>query len=150
MSFDLYLLPLKFWQGSRAAEKMLERLDSGGLAKPIARIDVRTAAGVLRSMEPRYETFDIDYAEIARLERITPEEAKAKYAYVELNGPEDVHPPLAQFIFHRDHVEVHWYDGTSEEEMFRYLAAIARQAGLSLFDPQAGKVYRLDRHGAFA
>ena len=100
-------------------------------------------------MEPRYTPFDVDYAEIARFEEITVDEAKARYAYVELNGPEDVHPPLAQFTFHRNHVAVHWYDGTSEQEMFRYLAAIARHAGLSLFDPQDGNVYRLNRRGEF-
>ena|SRR2546421_1042524 len=150
MSFDLYLLPFRFWQGSRAAERLLERLDSDGSARQLARVDVRTAADVLRSMEPRYTPFDIDYVEIARFAKISLGEAKAKYAYVELNGPKEVHPPLAQFIFYRNHVEVHWYDGTSEQEMFRYLAAIARHAALSLFDPQDGKTYRLNRRGEFA
>lgn len=150
MSFDLYLLPLKIWQGSRAAESLLERLDSGDSGKPLARVDVRTAADVLRSMEPRYTPFDIDYAEIAKFERITPDEARTKYAYVELNGPKDVHPPLAQFTFHRNHVEVHWYSGTSEQEMLSYLAAIARHTGLSLFDPQDGKTYRLNWRGELA
>jgi hypothetical protein len=150
MSLDLYLLPLRFWQRSRAAEKLLERLDTDGSTAQVARVDVRTAADVLRSMEPRYTPFDIDYGEIAKFEKITPEQAKTRYAYVELNGPEDVHPPLAQFVFYRNHVVAHWYDGTSEQDMFRYLAAIARHAGLSLFDPQDGKVYRLKGRGDFA
>jgi hypothetical protein len=149
MSFDLYLMPLRFWQRSRAAEKLLERLDLGGTNAEVARVDVRTAAEVLRSMEPRYTPFNIDYAAIAKFEKITPEQAKAKYAYIELNGPDDVHPPLAQFTFYRNHVVAHWYDGTSEQDMFRYLAAIARFASLSLFDPQGGKVYRLNSRGDF-
>lgn len=149
MSVDLYLLPLKFWQGPKAAEKLLERLDNGESRKPLASVDVRTAADVLRKLEPRYEPFDIDYAEIARFEKISVEVAKAKYGYVELNGPEDVHPPLAQFTFYRNHVVVHWYNGTNQAEMFRYLKAISKHTGLKLFDPQDRRVYRLGRHGEF-
>jgi hypothetical protein len=149
MSFDLYLLPLKFWQGPRAAAKLLDRLDGGRSDKQMASVDVRTCADLLRQLEPRYQSFDIDYAEIARFEKIPVEDAKAKYAYVELNGPEDVHPPLAQFTFYRNHVAVHWYGGTSEEAMFRYLTAISKHTGLKLFDPQDGRVYRLNRHGVF-
>lgn len=150
MSFDLYLLPLKFWQGPRAAGRLLESLDVESSAKQLAAVDVRTASDVLRAMEPRYTPFDIDHVEIAKFEKISVEEAKAKYSYVELNGPEDVHPPLSQFTFFRNHVAAHWYDGTSEQEMFNYLAAIARHAGLCLFDPQGGKTYRLNRRGEFA
>jgi hypothetical protein len=144
MSFDLYLLPLKFWQGSAAVEKLLERSHSG---KQLTSIDVRSAAGVLGALEPRYTPFRLNYAEIARFAKISVDEAMAKYAYVQLNGPEDA--DLAQFVFYRNHVEVHWYGGTSESDMFLYLGAIAKHAGLSLFDPQDGKVYRLNRNGEF-
>jgi hypothetical protein len=114
-----------------------------------ASIDVRAAAHVLRKLEPRYQPFDLDYVEIARLENISAQVAEAKYNYVEMDGPDDVTPPLAQFIFYANHVVVHWYSGTSEQDMFRFLKALCLYAGLSLFDPQDEKIYRLNSSGEF-
>ena len=59
------------------------------------------------------------------------------------------HPTIAQFVFYRNYVEIHWSDATSEEEMNRYLKAICKRTGLMVYDPQNEKVYRLDRHGEF-
>jgi hypothetical protein len=149
MSFDLYLVPLKPTDDFEAAMATFERLESNG-PNTSASSDVRTAAELLRKLDPRYTPFALDHDEIARFEGISVADAKERYNYVELNGPEDADEPLAQFTFHRDHIVVHWYSGTTEEEMFGYLKAISRQTGLSLVDPQAGKVYRLDANGEFA
>ena len=148
MSFDLYLLPLQPTDGIEAAVELCERLGSGDSDPRAAAIDVRTAADVLLDLDPRCSLFALKYSEIARFENITIDEAKRRYDYVELNGPEDG-PSLAQFVFYASHVVVHWYSGTSEEEMFRYLAAICRHTGQTLIDPQSGQIHRLGRDGNF-
>jgi hypothetical protein len=149
MSFDLYLLPLNSADDADTVMQLFEQSETGEPDGIQASVDVRTAGNVLRTLEPRYEPFDVDYAEIARSENISTEEAKAKYSYNEMNGPEDAKPPLAQFIFYPNYVIVHWYSGTSEPDMFRYLKGICKYAQLSLFDPQDEKIYRLDSRGEF-
>ena len=76
-------------------------------------------------------------------------DAQARYNYVQMNGPEDADKALAQFTFYVDRVIVHWYDGTTETDMFNYLEEICRKTGLSLVDPQDGRVYRLGSNGEF-
>jgi hypothetical protein len=150
VSFDLYLLPLKPNDDADTAMEMLERVESGDAAGQFAALDVRTASDVLQRLEPKYTAFPLDHNEISKAMNISVADAKSRFNYVEMNGPEDADPPLAQFTFHRNGVVVHWYGGTTESEMFSYLKAIAKQAALSLLDPQDGKVYRLNASGEFA
>jgi hypothetical protein len=143
MSYDLFLLRLKADDDIAAALQSLESIDS--VSSATEGLDVRSAADVLERIEPRYRRFSLDYAEIARFENISINDAKSRYNYVELDGPPD--SAMAQFIFHPHHVDVHWYSGTSEEEMLVYLKALCAHAGLSVVDPQSNKILRLDVSG---
>src|SRR5215472_15931769 len=112
MSVGIYLLPLRETDDFDTAMALLDALDPKDPDYAYA-IDAREAAQTILQLDPRYRPFEKDFASIAKYERITEEEARARRDSVELNGKADDGRPLAQFHFDRYHVVIHWYDGTS-------------------------------------
>jgi hypothetical protein len=145
MSTDLYLMRLRPDTDFDDAMAILDRMEEGAAGSTAG--DAREAAQTLMALDPRFRPFAMDYAAIAQYEGISEAEARRRYDHVELDGPEELR--LAQFIFYRSHVVIHWYSGTSEEDMDSYLKALCDTWGFALIDPQGGEVYRLGPDGEF-
>lgn len=100
----------------------------------------------LTQFNPRLETFEFDYDEIARLTTTTIEEAKNRFDHIELNTPDG---DLAiQMTVYDNHVYInvpYWYKGEQARELFQYLISyikiISETAGYFVFDPQIGEVF---------
>jgi hypothetical protein len=149
MSFDLYLLPL---QQTDDFDTAMSLLDALGRKDPeyAYELDAREAAQAILQLDPRYQPFKKDFVAIAKYEQITEEEARLRHDSVELNGTADDGQPLAQLHFHRYHIVIHCYSGTSADELDRYVIALCAATGLAAVDPQAGNVWRLQEDGTLA
>jgi hypothetical protein len=106
-------------------------------------LDARDAAQTILRLDPRYRAFQKNFAEIAKHEKITEEEARRRHDSVELNGRDNHGQSLAQFHFHRYHIVLHCYSGTSPDELDRYVIELCRATGLAAVDPQESNVWRL-------
>jgi hypothetical protein len=145
MSFDLYIFDLEAGPDelSRAHERMLALNSTwnnpGSLDSDKERMK-QVLAGLIMAANPLYTPFDIDHKAIANWQKITEDEAKTRYRYVELDGPPD--KKMAQIVLHDDWVTIHWYSGTNRDEMIQYLRLLCTETGWAVYDPQAGKVDR--------
>ena len=141
VSFDLYLLRLPKGSTADAAMEFIAELESGvrvSSRKP----DRHEIVKLLLGMDSRYELFQKDYAEIAKFEGISAQEARDRDDSVELNGEADG-KPLTQFIIYDDRIVVHWYSGTNDPEMIRLLEALCQETGYTVVDPQSGTLMDL-------
>ena len=135
MSYDLYLLPLNDNATADDANALLESLDGNG--DPALQQQIVNA---LMTHDPRLLPFDRDFAAIAEFEGTTVDEAKLKWGSTELNGPDDA--KLAQFQISGNSACIHWYSGTTPEEMQQYLEIICRVSGFAVYDPQEMTIRR--------
>jgi hypothetical protein len=149
MSFDLYLLPLQHADDFDAAMALLDALDRKD-SEYAYELDARDAAQTILQLDPRFRRFEKNFVQIAESEGVTEEEARLRHDSVEVNGRGDDGQPLAQFQFHRFHVVIHCYPGTSADELDQYVIALCAATGLSAVDPQEGKVWRLQKDGTLA
>lgn len=146
MSFDIYLIPLQPIDDFESAMLIFDSLDKG-FAAPKFEGDARLAADVIMQLDTRYRPFQRNFPEIARYERISEVEARERHDSVLLNGMTTGGEPMAHFEFHRDHVVVHWYSGTTPDELDQYIVAICKATGLAAVDPQESSVLRLQADG---
>lgn len=91
-------------------------------------------------LDERFVPFDRDYAALAEFEGSSIDETKRKWGATELNGPND--ESLAQFQVAGNSACIHWYSGTTQEEMKQYLETICRVSGFSVYDPQDMTIHR--------
>ncbi len=148
MSYDLYLVALPPKADIAGAMDLLQALEDK-TDRAISTYDRRRLAEFLMQLDPRYERFEKDYQEIGKLMGITEAEARKQDDCEELNWHTDAKPG-AQFIIYDDRVTIHWYSGTSEAEMNRYLQALAEETGYSVVDPQEGSIQRFPSKKASA
>ncbi len=95
---------------------------------------------------PRLESFDFDYQEIAKLQGISIDEAKKAFSHIELNTPEgDLATQITIFDNNVSITVPYWYSGDKATEVFDKIsnyAKIIRQAvGYFVYDPQTDKVF---------
>ena len=90
---------------------------------------------------------------IAKLQKITVEQARLKYRYLELNGLEEDSNGIRITLFD-DEASVtvpFWHEGDKAAETFReiwcYLEIISREAGYLSYDPQIDRI--LDPSASF-
>jgi len=106
----------------------------------------------LLEQNPRLEQFQFDYAEIAKVDGISEQEARARYQHIELNPSEG---DLAiQLTVYGDHVFItipYWYRGSDADRVFselsRYLRAVRRTAGFFAYDPQTDVAFDPEQTG---
>lgn len=123
---------------AEAEEAGVTTATSGGIKERI------TAA--LIEHNPRLEPFKFDYRKIAELQKISEDEARARYRHVELNSPDG---DLAiQLTVCDDHVFIaipYWYKGSEANQVFSqlsgYLRVIANTSGFFAYDPQSGVAF---------
>jgi|SRR5688572_22023455 len=104
----------------------------------------QTTAASLMAVNPQLTVFQLRYEEIAAFEKISMEEARKRYRYVELNGPEGGNG--IQITLHDNSAAVtvpFWQEGKKAEgvfsEILTYLQIIRRETGYDVFDPQTDK-----------
>src|SRR5262245_6278953 len=119
MSHDLCLLTLPKDADAETAMQLVAKLEAGSRMSGVEH-DRHRLAQLLIGLDSRYGIYKKDYAEIGKLEGISVKEARDRDDSVELNG-ETNGKPLAQFIIYDDRIVVHWYSGTTDTEMNRYL-----------------------------
>jgi hypothetical protein len=140
MGVDFYLFP-KTAVGSNPvnARDWLDRENRHFAEIPIALDPAaesrkRRLADLLLKMKPDFEEFHIRYEEIAEFERISVDEARLKYRYVEINGPG------VQFTVFDKYVALGVYSKIDLDELDAVLAALAAEGDFVLYDPQSEKV----------
>ncbi len=143
MGVDFYLLPKAPVNADPAnARDWLDRQDQlfdeiPSALDPVAEIRKRKLADFLLKMKPNFEEFDLRYDEIAAFDKISVDEARRKYRYIEINGPG------IQVTFFDQHVAVGVYSKADTDEMDAVLAALSAEGGFVLFDPQSDEVIDL-------
>jgi hypothetical protein len=148
MSVDLYLLPLQLDDDFETAMTLHAALDRSDPDYAYA-LDAREAARVILELDSRYERFQISVDEAKKYAGTPTGDAwlKLMSEAVQLNGKSEDGQPLAQFHFSRYHIAIHWYSGTSSDEMDRYLIVLCSATGLAVVDPQTYAVWRLREDG---
>ena len=95
---------------------------------------------------PRLESFEFDYEEIAKFQGTTIDEAKQAFSHIELNTPEgDLATQITIFDNNVSITVPYWYSGDKAIEVFNkiydYAKVIRQTAGYFVYDPQIDKVF---------
>ncbi|MES2649285.1 MAG: hypothetical protein V4717_20570 [Bacteroidota bacterium] len=100
----------------------------------------------LMDFNPRLESFEFDYNEIAKLEGTTVDEAKEQFDHIELNTPNG--DLATQITIFNNNVLItipYWYSGDKAKTLFtsisEYTKIIHKTAGYFVYDPQTENVY---------
>ena len=141
MSFDLILLEVSTDADAATVTERVAELDARTLEGTGHLERKQRLAAAIMSVEPRYQVGEKDYDAIAEFEQISMEEARRRYDYVQLDGPSD--QKMAQIVIHGEHIVIHWYSGTDEDEMDSYLRVLCDETGYAVFDPQGSLILRL-------
>jgi hypothetical protein len=153
MSFDLYLLPARVVAvDANLARDYIERENARFSEIPNARDPEcerrkRELADLLLRLKPTFREFNVDFQTIADWEKVSVDEARRKYRYIEVDGSSE--PAEAQFVFHDNYVVIHWYSGTPFEEMDAILYSLSLAGDFVVFDPQSDEVYDLREERLF-
>lgn len=103
-------------------------------------------AKALMVYNPRLESFQLDYTEIAKFQKISIAEAQKRFDHIELNTPEG--DLATQITIFDNNVVIsipYWYSGEKAIEVFdkitNYVKIIRQTAGYFTYDPQIEKVF---------
>ena len=152
MSYDLYLLRVSPGQDPFEAAEALFNEDveeiNPGMPDPQKDATKKELAKQLQLINPALEAFPFDYAEIAKLMKITEEEARTQYRHIELNAEDDGNG--IQITLYDDTATLtipYWHKAEKARAVWReawqYLDCLERQGGLSTYDPQLGRMLNL-------
>ena len=105
-------------------------------------------ASALVAANPKLSVFQIPYERIAAVQKITIEEARSRYRYVELNCPAQGNGIQIVLFDYSAVVRIPlWHGGVAAgpvfEEVLEYLRIICRETGYKIFDPQTEKELKL-------
>jgi hypothetical protein len=143
MGVDFYLLPKTPVDGDvTKARDWLDREDRRFAEIPnaldaAAEARKRKLADLLLKIKPDFEEFKLRYEEIATFDKISVDEARRKYRYIEINGPG------VQFTVFDHYIALGVYSQIDAEELDPVLAALSAEGGFVLFDPQSEVVIDL-------
>jgi hypothetical protein len=128
MSIDYFCVPTSDLDSARATIE-------GEAPASLAALDKEVLAARLLRREPSFERFAVDHAEIARFEKTSTEEARAKYSHIELNWQGD--GGYVQCTIENDHVHVaHGGGGDRHLAVVEVVLEEMTSAGLHVYDPQ--------------
>ena len=153
MSYDLYLVRSGM-DAPAAARLVLGDADANdpnpGPVNSAAEQRKSHLVAALRKVNPALEPFIFDYAEIARLQTTSEDEARRRWRHIELNGPEDGNG--IQITLHDEAVAVtvpYWHRGVAADgvwaEIWRYLQVLCTEGRLDVYDPQLDRMLQLQR-----
>lgn len=148
MSYDVYCYqPQSDTPDAKEAQALIQS-EEGAVRRDDddARGIKRKIANALLKYNPRLEPFKIDHNEVAKLMKITHEQAKAQWNHIELNPPQG--DLRIQLQIHWDHLSLtipYWYTGAKADEVFEQLSAYLRvirdAAGFFAYDPQTNRAF---------
>ena len=149
MSYDFRLcLP----QAGRSREEIATAAEEDlGITDPVPAKEERKQriSAALIARNPMLEPFAFGFDQIAKLEKISVEDAKKKYRHIELNGPTEGSNGIQITLFD-DEASVtvpYWHHGATArrvfEEIWTYLEIIEREGGFFTYDPQVERVLDL-------
>ena len=148
MSYDVYCYrPSSILPSAEEAQALVQSEQDAIRRDDDEARQIKTAlAAALLKYNPRLEQFSLDRNEIAKVMKITYEEAKDRWNHIELDPPEG---DLAiQLEIHWDHVSLtvpYWYKGAKADEVFNqlsdYLRLIRETAGFFAYDPQTDRAF---------
>jgi hypothetical protein len=143
MGVDLYLLPKPSVDADAAkARDWLDReerrfAEIPNALDPTTETRKRTLADLLLKMRPDFREFNIRYAENAKFEKISEDEARLKYRYIEIIGPG------VQFTVFDRYISLGVYSKIDTAEFDAVLSALSAEGGFVVFDPQSDVVVDL-------
>lgn len=146
MSYDIYLYKSKSGQPDvDEANDILDELESGQTVQDSEDLKQKICKALIE-VNPRLSPFVFDYHDIARLQKISVEEARQKFNHIELNTPED--DIATQIIIYDNCVTLtipYWYSGDKATNLFdtinHYLKIIHKTSGFFVYDPQTGSAF---------
>ena len=145
MSYDIYCYKSKLdrpdLEEAQAAIEIDE--DEEVVSDPETKLKIAKA---LIDYNPRLESFEFDYEEIAKLQGTSVDEAKEAFDHIELNTPEgDLATQITIFDNNVSISVPYWYSGDKATEVFNkisnYTKIIRQTAGYFVYDPQIDKVF---------
>jgi hypothetical protein len=151
VSYDLYLVR-SGTSAPAAAQLVLENTDADdpnpGPIDPAAEERKSHLVAALRRVNIGLEPFIFDYAEIARLQSASEDEARRRWRHIELNGPDDGNG--IQITLNDETVTVtvpYWHRGVAAdgvwEEIWRYLHVLCTEGRFDVYDPQLDRMLQL-------
>ncbi len=106
----------------------------------------RKVADALIEQNSKLQVFQFDYEAVAKSQKISVEDARLKFRYLELNGPMENCTGI-QITLYDDEAAVtvaFWHQGDKAASIFReiwnYLNIISREAGYLIYDPQLDRI----------
>lgn len=152
MSYDLFAFPkIDGETPSETAARLLsdpETCDENP-ADPAIEALSKDIVDALRQEFPDLQPFQLDYERIAEFDKISVEQARARYRYVELNGSDEAG---MQITVHPDHTVItvpYWHKGDDARRVFaeiwHMVRTIQRTSGFVIFDSQHDRAISLDR-----
>lgn len=145
MSYDIYCYKSELCRPDIEEAQMALEVDdeTETYSDPETKLKIAKA---LIEFNPRLESFDFDFKEIAKLQGTAIDEAKKEFSHIELNPPDG---DLAiQIIIFDNNVSItvpYWYSGEKEVEVFNkiseYTKIIRQTAGYFVYDPQSDEVF---------
>ncbi len=147
MSYDLYcyksILGRPDLEEAQNVIEVDEEDENDVQSDPKTKLKIATA---LVNFNPKLESFDFDYDEIAKMQGTNVEEAKEKFDHIELNTSEgDLATQITIFDNNVSITIPYWYSGDKAKEVFdkvsEYTKIIRQTAGYFVYDPQTENVY---------
>lgn len=145
MSYDIYCYKSKLNKPDLEEAQNVIEVDeeTETISDPETKLKITKA---LMEYNPRLESFDFDYQEIAKLQGTTFDEAKRGFSHVELNTPEgDLATQITIFDNYVSITVPYWYSGDKSREVFdkiySYTKIIRKTEGYFVYDPQIDNVF---------
>jgi hypothetical protein len=153
MSYDVYLLQPTPGEDPLATVRAKLNVETEVInpGPPNAEAEVRKQqlTRALIAENPALEAFEFGYAEIARIDGISEEEARVRYRHIELNGPEKGNG--IQITLYDDNASItipYWHQPEAARlvfgEVWRYLRVLRDAGGFFVYDPQLDRVVDLN------
>jgi hypothetical protein len=148
MSYDLYCYKSKLGRPDLdEAQSVIEieedEINDDVQSDPAIKLKIAKA---LLDFNPRLESFEFDFNEIAELQKISVDEAKEQFDHIELNTIEgDLATQITIFDNNVSITIPYWYSGDKAKTVFdivsEYAKIVHRTAGYFVYDPQTQNVY---------
>ena len=147
MSYNLVLVRVPPNSSDEEVERAVEALNEAEKSPPPSASDAEAESRKRRLAEalleecPELEGGELNYAELARAEDITEEEARRRYRWWSIVGPEE--GAGFSITLYDTFVTVDMAAGGTDqdyEDLSRYLRILVREGGFTVWDPQGPNV----------
>src|SRR4051812_24569603 len=119
MSYDLYCYKSKLGRPDVEEVQSAIEVDEGNEVEADPETKLKIARALI-DHNPRLDSFEFDYNEIAKLQGMSVEDAKKKFDHIELNTPEgDLATQITIFDNNVSITVPYWYSGNKSEEVFK-------------------------------